>query len=197
MQEELTNPSVGHVITHFYVHYDTEGKVHLVSNVKDDTLNNFEINVDLIPNFIKGFKDCTKYKIDYFFNINAGLISDVEEQEDLIKTDYILYELPKIEENMLDVVFEHNKETKTWSASVMSHATERLSIVPYIPFYVCKKDNPYFLIASYKANAEDLMKGLVKFDFVSDLELDFSTLSVYTIKKFRNYCAKEKYVTQD
>lgn len=193
-KETVAEPLAGQAVTHFFVHYDNEGKVHLVSNVKDETLNNFAISVDLIPNFIRGFKDCTKYKIDYFFNVNAGLISDAEEQEDLIKTDYILYELPNTQAKMVDVFFEHDSKEKNWTASVMSHATERLSIVSSVPFYVCKKDNPYFLIAAHVANASDLMNGSVKFDFISDLELDFSNLSVYTIKKFRDYCAKEKYV---
>jgi hypothetical protein len=192
MQEESFEPSIGHVVTHFYVHYDNDGNVHLVSNVKDENLNNFEIGVELIPNFIKGLKDGTKYKIDYFFNINAGLISDIDEQEDLIKTDYILYEIPKNDLKIYDIKIEHDASSNSWTASVMSQAAERLSIVPTVPFYVCRKNNPYFLIASHVANSTDLIKGSVKFEFISDLELDFSNLSVYTIKKFRDYCAKEK-----
>ncbi len=197
MQEETITESIGHVVTHFYVHYDNDGKVHLVSNVKDENFNNFEIGIDLIPNFIRGFKDCTKYKIDYFFNINAGLITDTEEQEDLIKTDYILHEVPKINLETCDITFEHNATNKTWTVFAAPQAAERLAIVLTVPFYICKKNDPYYLIASHVAKASDLVNGIVIFDFVSDLELDFSNISVYTFKKFRDYCAKEKYVTQD
>ena len=196
MQENLTSEfSTGHVVNSFFVHYDSEGKVNLVSNVKDETLNNFEISTDLIPNFVRGFKDCTKYKIDYFFNIGAGLISDIEEQEDLVKTDYILYELPKTNFKTYDILFEHDSIEQVWSATVMPHAAERLAIVANVSFYVCKKDNPYFLMAEYTANSSELVNGSVKFQFNSDLELDFSNLSVYTIKKFRDYCVREKHVT--
>jgi hypothetical protein len=196
MQENLTSEfSIGHVVNSFFVHYDNEGKVSLVSNVKDETLNNFEISTDLIPNFVRGFKDCTKYKIDYFFNIGAGLISDTEEQEDLVKTDYILYELPKTDFKTYDILFEHDSIEQVWSATVMPHAAERLAIVANVSFYVCKKDNPYFLMAEYTANSSELVNGSVKFQFNSDLELDFSNLSVYTIKKFRDYCVREKHVT--
>jgi hypothetical protein len=195
MQENSTSEFLtGHVVNNFFVHYDNEGKVSLVSNVKDETLNNFEISTDLIPNFVRGFKDCTKYKIDYFFNIGAGLISDIEEQEDLVKTDYILHELSKKELKTYDILFEHDSVEQAWSASVMFHAVERLAIVADVPFYVCKKDNPYFLIAEYYATAADLIDGSVKFKFNSDLELDFSKLSVYTVKKFREYCVREKNV---
>lgn len=195
MQENSTSEFLtGHVVNSFFVHYDNEGKVILVSNIKDENLNNFEIGVDLIPNFIRGFKDCTKYKIDYFFNIGAGLISDIEEQEDLVKTDYILYELSKKDLTTYDILFEHDSDEQVWYASVMPHAIERLAIVADVPFYVCKKDNPYFLISEYHAAATDLTNGSVKFQFNSQLELDFSNLSVYTIKKFRDYCIKEKNV---
>lgn len=194
MQENLEVES-GYVVTHFFVHYDAEGKVHLVSNVADENLNNFEIRVDLIPNFIQGFKDCTKYKIDYFFNISAGLISDTEEQSDLIKTDYILYEIPKTDLKMYDVLFEHNTTDKVWTATVAPKAVERLTILSTVPFYICKKNNPYFLIASYTALANDLVNGPVKFEFTSDLELDLSDISVYTVKNFRDYCIKEQHVT--
>jgi hypothetical protein len=195
MQENSTSEFlIGHVVNSFFVHYDNEGKVSLVSNVKDETLNNFEISTDLIPNFVRGFKDCTKYKIDYFFNIGAGLISDTEEQEDLVKTDYVLYELSKKNLKTYDILFEHDSAEKVWNASVMPHAVERLSIVADVPFYVCKKDNPYFLIAEYTANSSELVNGSVNFQFNSDLELDFSNLSVYTIKKFRDYCVREKNV---
>jgi hypothetical protein len=195
MQENLTvELQTGHAVNSFFVHYDNEGKVNLVSNVKDETLNNFEISTELIPNFVRGFKDCTKYKIDYFFNINAGLISDTEEQEDIVKTDYILYELSKKDLKKYDILFEHDLSEQAWCATVMPHAIERLAIVSNVSFYVCKKDNPYFLLAEYSADATDLIDGSVKFQFNSDLELDFSNLSVYTIKKFRNYCVKEKHV---
>jgi hypothetical protein len=195
MQENSTSEFLtGHVVNSFFVHYDNEGKVSLVSNVKDETLNNFEISTELIPNFVRGFKDCTKYKIDYFFNISAGLISDTEEQEDLVKTDYILYELSKKDLKLYDILFEHDSIEQSWCATVMPHAVERLSIVVDVSFYVCKKDNPYFLIAEYYAKSVDLIDGSVKFQFNSDLELDFSNLSVYTIKKFRDYCVKEKNV---
>jgi hypothetical protein len=195
MQEDIANPPIeGYEVKSFFVHYDNDGKVYLVSNVKDESLNNFEISIDLIPNFIRGIKDCTKYKIDYFFNISAGLISDTEEQEDLIKTDYILYEIPKKDLLTYDVLFEYNITEKVWTATTTAQAADRLTIVSTVPFYVCKKDNPCFLIAEYIASATDLINGPVSFEFTSDMELDFSNISVYTIKKFRDYCVKEKYV---
>jgi hypothetical protein len=182
----------GAVYNNFFIHYDDEGKVYLISNVKDDTLNNYEIKVSLIPNFLSGLKDCTKYKIEYFYNINSGLITDREEQTDLIKTDYLLYEIPSVIINDWEILLEHDKSVNAWIVSASVQAIERLEIITNIQIYVCKKDNPYFLINAYTINAKDLINNPIQLEFCSELENEFENLTVYTVRQFRDYLVKEK-----
>ena len=57
---------VGVVYNTFFVHYDQEGNVHQLSNIKDEQYKIFEIDLFLIDDFLKGKKDCKKYNIKYF-----------------------------------------------------------------------------------------------------------------------------------
>jgi hypothetical protein len=182
----------GAVYTSFFVHYDNEGTVYLISNVKNDTMNNYEIKVSLIPNFISGMKDCTNYKIEYFYNINSGLITDKEEQTDLIKTDYLLYEVPCAIINDWEILLEHDSTNHNWILTVSVQAMNKLEIINNVSIYVCKKDNPYYLITSHVINAKELIRNSIQLPFSSELENKFDQLTIYTTRQFREYLVKEK-----
>lgn len=96
-------------------------------------MNNYESKVSLIPNFISGIKDCIKYKIEYFYNINAGLITDKEEQTDLIKTDYLLYEIPCVIINDWEILLEHDAINNNWILTASVQAMNKLEIINNIP----------------------------------------------------------------
>lgn len=182
----------GAVYTSFFVHYDNEGNVYLISNVKDDTLNNYEIKVSLIPNFISGIKDCTKYKIEYFYNINSGSITDKEEQSDLIKTDYLLYEIPCAIISDWEILLEHDTSNSQWTVTASTQAISKLEIINNISIYICKKDNPYHLITSHVINAKELIKNTIQLPFSCELETQYEQLTLYTTRQFRDYLVKEK-----
>ena len=59
---ELKNKQV------MYIHYDSERKVQLISNVVYEGFEIFEIELHLIPNFASGKKQYSGYSVDYFFN---------------------------------------------------------------------------------------------------------------------------------
>jgi hypothetical protein len=192
MKKQSNKSLKGHVVHNFFVHYDNAGTVYLISNIADTVLNNFAINVELIPNFINGYKDCTKYNINYFFNISKGLAHDIlEDQIDYSKNECFLYEVPKLDLSFSDVEIKHDNLKSKWTMALMPHSLERLLVLGSVLFYVCKKNNPYFLISQFKVSYSDLTDGCINFDFKSDMELKLEELSIYTIKQFNTYCVTE------
>jgi hypothetical protein len=180
------------VYNSFFVQYNENGDVLLVSNVKDPAFSNFEISIDLIPNFITGKKDCRKYNIDYFFKIAEGLLTDDEEYSSLVKLDLLPYEIPNIINEIVDVLVEHDTLNKCWNIITPLYNREKLEVVSQIPLFVCKKNCPHILYAAYYPSADKLIAGAVTIPFQTDKELELNDVSVMTIKKFKSYGIKEK-----
>jgi hypothetical protein len=183
-------PQIGVVYNTFFVHYDQEGNVHLLSNIKNEEYKIFEIDLFLIDDFLKGKKDCKKYNIEYFYNLSKGLITD---EKDNIEYSKPLFQIvPIVDTYDNNITIEHDLVNKKWTVSADDDALDKLDVLPGLSFYVSKKNDPHFLYRSFTVNSEELQQGPIDCDFTTDLELDLTSISVSTLKRFEKYGVKEK-----
>ena len=181
----------GQVYNTFYVHYDSEGKVHSVSNTPSDNLSNFEIDINLIQNFVEGKKDSTKFDIEYFYNISKGLIVDGEDRELTIKSETLLYTIPKDSSSSDEIVVEHDAKNLQWTVTARKGIDEKLTIISSINLFVCKKDDPHFLYTQYSITPRELINNTLYIPFKTEIEKDFNSVMLTTLKKFNSYSLKE------
>lgn len=170
-----------------YLHYDNAGLVVGISIDPSRTFKNFQIELELIPNFISGKKNFINYKIDYFLNIAEGLISDEDDIEDVLKNQVVLYEIPVEENNnTFDIVVKHDSLSKKWIVETTADAN-KLSAITTIPLYVTVKNNYNFLVSSYQINPLLLVDNAIELNFLVDEESNLNNISVLTVKKFKKY----------
>jgi hypothetical protein len=181
----------GQVYNTFYVHYDSEGKVYSVSNTPSDVLSNFEIDINLIQNFVEGKKDSTKFDIEYFYNISKGLIVDGEDRELTIKSETLLYTIPKDSSSSDEIVVEHDAKNLQWTVTARKGIDEKLTIISSINLFVCKKDDPHFLYTQYSITPRELINNTLYIPFKTEIEKDFNSVMLTTLKKFNSYSLKE------
>jgi hypothetical protein len=174
------------VYTKRYVHYNDRGEVLSITGIPDDNFKIFEIDIDLIPNFVSYKKDFRKYTIDYFINIAEGLITDEDDQEEIVRNSIVLHDINFKQSSDYDVLIEHDIKNKKWIFSSNAHIS-KLESVNILPFYVTLKDQHNFLISAYYIDPLKLSKEKFSVDFTSEKELDLNNISLLTIKKFKNY----------
>jgi len=175
----------GVVYDNFYIHFDSDGHVYLISNVKSSEFKNLEINTTMIPNFVSGKKNCRKYNISYFQEIKDGKLTDEDDAEDLIKTEYHFHNIDKITREDPEIVLQYSKQSKKWMIRKGNILEEKLTVFSVIPIYVVKFDSPHFLCASYFIDAIQLLTENQEFNFQSQLEEDLENISLLTIRKIR------------
>jgi hypothetical protein len=175
----------GVVYNNFYIHYEDSGYVHLISNVQSLEFKNLEINPEMIPNFILGKKDCRKYNIVYFQEIKEGKITDEDNSEDLIKTEYHFYNIEKSRISNPEIVVKYNKKKKCWIIEKFNILEEKLTVQSAFPIYIVKFDSPHFLYATYIIDTNKLLSETQTFSFQSDLEEDLENISLLTVKKLK------------
>jgi hypothetical protein len=175
----------GEVYNSFYIYYEDSGYVHLISNIQSLEFKNLEINPEMIPNFILGKKDCRKYNIIYFQEIKEGKITDEDDSEDLIKTEYHFYNIDKHQIHNPEIILKYNKKKKCWVIKKFNILEEKLTVQSSIPIYVVKFDSPHFLYATYIIDANKLLEESQEFNFQSTLEEDLENISLLTIRKLK------------
>jgi hypothetical protein len=175
----------GVVYNNFYVHYEDSGCVRLISNTQSLDFKNLEINPDMIPNFILGKKDCRRYNIEYFQEIKEGKITDEDDSEDLIKTEYHFYNIEKFSIDNPEITIKYNKKSKIWKIEKSKILEEKLMIQSFIPIYVVKFDSPHFLYATYIVDTGKLLNDPQEFIFQTDFEEELENISLLTIKKLK------------
>ena len=181
---------VGVVYNTFFVHYDQEGNVHQLSNIKDEQYKIFEIDLFLIDDFLKGKKDCKKYNIEYFYNLSKGVIT--HEQDNIEYSKPLFQILPLVDSYDNNITVEHDMINKQWTVFADEDALDKLSVLPGLSFYVSKKNDPHFLYRSFTVSSEELEQGPVICEFSTDNELDLTSISIATLKRFEKYGVTEK-----
>jgi hypothetical protein len=180
----------GAVYNSFYVHYDNEGNVHLLSNVKEDNFKIFEIDLFLIDDFINGKKDFRKYNIEYFYNLSKGIT--ISENDTVEYSKPLFQILPLTYHDNDNVLLEHNAIDQKWTVHFNEEALEKLEVLPPITFYICKKDDPHYLYRYFTININNIVDGKIDYNFESNYEQNLNQISVTTLKRFPNYGIKEK-----
>lgn len=176
----------GVVYTTRFVHYNDQGEVFGIGGLPDQNFKNFEIKIDLIPNFVSLKKNYRIYNIDYFVKIAEGLITDEEEIEDADKNNLIPFEVLFEQNKNAELSIVHDATNKQWVVSSTAYKN-KLETISSIPLYITIKNNYNFLLSSYSINTLDLIDKQVTLDFLTDVEQDINSISILTVKKFRSY----------
>jgi hypothetical protein len=179
------------VYNNVFIHYDSNGKVHLISNVRSNEFSNFEIDINLINSFISGNRFYGDFDIEHFYNISKGIIVDNQNIEKSIKSETLLFNIEYNDLSSNEITIEHNSKEQTWKFFARSGLDEKLSIISKTEFFVCKKDDPHFLYSTYSFEPKLLINGPLEFKFKTDLEVELNNISLVTIKKFNSYGLKE------
>jgi hypothetical protein len=178
--------------TTMLVQYDDTGQVHLISNAYDDSYKNFQIDISLIEDFMYGGKkNPKKYKIDYFFNINKGIIESEEEQE-IVKSS-LPYIIPHTISFNNEITLEYHTMLG-WKLHVRDTALDNLEITNSLIFYICKRNNPHFLYGSIHITniKEYLANSQPYISFINPIECNLTNFSVVTNPYiFKSFGVKE------
>jgi hypothetical protein len=165
-----------------FINYDESEKIISITSVSEGP-NSLEIDINLIPNFISFKKNYINYTVDYFKKIKEGLISDEDEIDKIIRSEYVFYQVDR--NNVTnDVTIIHDRRNKKW-------IVEFSEVIPKdstFTFYVTKKSNKNYLLSSYSFNTSE--KVLI-FDFRSEHESILENIDILVYKKYKNYGLKE------
>ncbi len=174
-----------------FVHYTDDGTVVSITNSPDNSYRFFEIDLNLVTDFLSdGKKDPKKYKIDYFFNLSKGVLLDDTEQE--VAKNNLPYLLPRTTGFNNEITLIHDVKKQKWSISVRDDVKDKLHIISDMPFFILKKDDPCFVYRFFSIQRDKLLTSTVDIPFVYDEELDIKNISVMTEKKFNSYGIKEE-----
>jgi hypothetical protein len=175
-----------------FIHYTDNGSVEIISNELSNTLNNFEIAIELITEFISGgSKNPKNYKIDYFFNLSKGVFESELEQSLDTSTSF-LYLIPRTTAYNNAVTLVHDVANSKWICSIRDDAKDQLNIISNLTFFICKADNPYLLYGYFSPSINELKLGDVEIKFQTDIEQDLAAISISTMQKFKSYGIKEQ-----
>jgi hypothetical protein len=163
------------VYTKFYVHYDNTGTILSISNVKDTKLLSIETEFSEIEDFLTGKKHTARYKIAFFENITGP---QLQEQEQLIKSNELVYVIPKTSSYNNEVTLVHDSIEKKWKLICKDTIPKK-----DFTFYITKLHNPHFLLKTISINDQ--------LDFTQDFEYNIDSISVATAKEHHSYGIKE------
>jgi hypothetical protein len=179
------------VYNKMYVHYDDEGNVQYISNVIDDSKRIFEIDINLVQDFLDLKKHAFNYKIDYFLNLSNGIVEEQKVNNVFSNFSYIV---PKSADFNNEITLVHNTLSNSWTIVARDDIKYKLEVMSKITFFIVKKDDPYKLISFFNIDAPTLMKSDIIVDFTNEVESNLNLFSVVVEKKFNSYGIKEKNV---
>jgi hypothetical protein len=178
------------VINKMYVQYDDTGQVHYINNFQDPVLKNFEIDLELVLDFLSdGTKDSKKYKINYFFNLSKGVIEhEAEETENHSALPFVISRTTSYNN---EITLDHNLQEFKWTIHVRQDIMDQLTISSNLVFFICKKDDPHYLYSTLTVQPNNLKTGKFDLFFIHDHEKDINSISVVPIRSFKSYGLKE------
>lgn len=166
-----------------YVYYTEDGTVTQIRAIPpEDGGLYFEIDLNLVLDFVVHYKSFDNYKIDYFLNLAKGLTTEVENTSGSINVPYII---PVTSGYKNEITIEHNRDF--WSVKVRDDVKDKIQLYNNLKIYVCKKDN---LSCMYIPLTFDLTSS-EGIPFTSSIETDLSSLSLVTGKLYKSYGIKE------
>lgn len=178
--EENLVPFNGVVYNCKIVNYKEDGSIISISNETESELF-LEIETSLIPNFMKGSKDFRFYNIDYFKKIKDKLITDTDDLDTFVKSDYV-YSV--IEQNTnSEILIKNDFVNKKWIVTLSNSINQEFLEDFY--FYSVLKNNKSFVLGSYYGKRSDFLNNTIEFNFSSELESDINSILLLTNNKKR------------
>lgn len=173
-----------------FIQYTDEGNVVSITNTPDNSFRFFEIDLNLVTDFLfGGTKDPKKYKIDYFFNLSKGVVVDDVEQE--VTKNNLPYLLPRTNAFNNEITLVHDSKNSQWSVYIRDDVKDKLNVISDMSFFVVKKDDPCFFYRFFSVPRKELILSKIDIPFLYDEETDISNISVITEKRFNSYGIKE------
>lgn len=166
-----------------FIHFDQDGKVLFIGNEAESNLKSFEIQLDLVEDFVEGKRKLSKYKIDYFYNLANGIIE--EEVPEFVENN-LPYVVNTLKGNA-ECSIKHDPILKKWTVTVLDSTKKKLEIMPTFNFYVCAKNNLQEFYRTFSIEPDDLIKGPVNVDFIFDIENNLDNLTIAVNRKLYSY----------
>lgn len=176
-----------------YVYFDEDGNITSIKNNYKELGNYIVVDIEDVYNLITGKEVVSNYVVLFDTVTKQHILSHryIEDEYQFDINDQI-YLVPANNKNRPDVIITHNKNKKKWTVELDraiqdNLLSNKLSFRSDMGFSITKAHDPHVLYQYIYCAIDDLKNGKVEVNFASDLELDSSAVSVYTIKRFEKY----------
>jgi hypothetical protein len=165
-----------------FIYYTEDGTVTQIrATPPDDNTLFFEIDLNLVLDFVVNYKPFDNYKIDYFLNLANGKITEVEHSTNT-KLPFIISQTSGYHN---EITIEHT--ANSWIAVVRDDVKDKIEIYKTLKVFICKKDN---LSCLYMPLVFDLQNNR-EVAFTTEIEKDLNSISLVTGKLYNSYGVKE------
>jgi hypothetical protein len=176
-----------------YIYFDEAGNLLSVSNSNTQEGSYFETTYDEVKNLISGKEQFTNYVV-LFDTIKKSYILKHRFNEDEIMFDINnqIYLVPRHTLDRPDLLIVQNIKDKEWqfildSSIKDNFKNKKIAFNKSLSFSFTQYNDPHQLEYYLTLSMEQLIEGDVKLPFKSQIELDSTALSVYTIKRLDTY----------
>lgn len=176
-----------------YVYFDEDGNITSIKNNYKELGNYIVVDIEDVYNLITGKEVVSNYVVLFDTVTKQHILSHrYIEDEYQFDINNQIYLVPANNKNRPDVIITHNKNEKKWTVELDraiqdNLLSNKLSFRSDMGFSITKAHDPHVLYQYIYCAIDDLKNGKVEVNFASDLELDSSAVSVYTIKRFEKY----------
>lgn len=183
-----------HIPTHKYVYFDNEGNLLSVSNVNTESGNYIQVEQAQIENILTGKEQFWHYQVIFDTIKKSYVLKHVFNEEKInLDVNVDVHRIPNIVIERPDLKVKQNIKIKKWQfclddAIKDNFKTKNIHLDKLLTFSITRFNDPHQLERFLTLRISDLLNNdIFEFDFVSDLELDASALSVYTTKRLETY----------
>jgi hypothetical protein len=176
-----------------YVYFDEDGNITSIKNNYKELGNYIVVDIEDVYNLITGKEVVSNYVVLFDTVTKQHILSHryIEDEYQFDINDQI-YLVPANNKVRPDVIITHSKKERKWTIELDQAIQDnllsnKLSFRSDMGFSITKAHDPHVLYQYIYCAIDDLKNGKIKVDFASDLELDSSAVSVYTIKRFEKY----------
>jgi len=176
-----------------YVYFDDDGNITSIKNNYKELGNYIIVEIDDVYDLVTGKEVVSNYVVLFDTVTKQHKLSHryIEDEYQFDINDQI-YQIPVNIQDRPDVVIIHNKKEKKWiieldKAIQDNLLSNKLSFRADMGFSITKAHDPHVLYQYIYCAIDDLKNGKIEINFASELELDSSAVSVYTIKRFEKY----------
>jgi hypothetical protein len=181
------------VPTKKYVYFDEYGNILSVGNSNSSDGNYIEVTPDLVQGLINGTEFLHNY-IVMFDTIEKKHILKQRfvEEETSFDVNKQIFQIEKNKNQRSDLIVYQDIKNKKWKFSLDSAIKDNiknktLSFQQMLFFAITKYNDPHELLNFFTIDFKTLIDGVVKMPFTTNLELDPTAVSVYTLKRLDTY----------